>query len=100
MSAARILKAICGVLELVLGIPVLGGLIVIGMSYTPLGVMFVLHLITLILSLNSKEPSYGPVVGIITSIIAWIPIVGMIMHIISGILLLINSTQRSAHRYY
>ncbi|MCQ6563093.1 hypothetical protein [Paenibacillus mendelii] len=91
MSNSKIMKLVTGLLELVLAIPIVGGLIVVGFSYAPLGIMFVLHLITLVLSLNNREPIYGPVAGIATSILGWIPVLGWFMHLASAILLLISA---------
>lgn len=91
---------ITGALEIILAIPVLGGSIVIAMYWTPLGVMFILHLITLILLAKNKEPVYGSVLGIVTSIVAWIPIVGWIMHLITGILLMVSAAQKSKNNTF
>lgn len=93
LSISRILKLISGLCELCLAIPIIGGLFVIGTGYTALWFMFMLHLITLVLSLYNQEPSYGPVAGMITSLIAWIPFVGWILHVVTGILLLLNAAQ-------
>lgn len=93
MSNSRIMKLITGILEGVLAIPVLGGMIVIGSLYWALVIMFVLHLVTLILSVNNKEPFYGSVMGIVTSVLAWIPILGWALHLVSAILLLISAFQ-------
>ncbi|WP_195570745.1 hypothetical protein [Paenibacillus sp. 1001270B_150601_E10] len=94
MTNSKIMKWITGAFELFLGIPVLGGLIIVATGYTPLGVMFILHIVTLILSARNNESKYGSVVGIVTSLVAWIPFVGMIMHIISGILLMVSAAQK------
>ncbi|RXZ83469.1 hypothetical protein EBB07_06560 [Paenibacillaceae bacterium] len=93
MSNSRVLKWVTGGLELFLAIPMLGGLIVVGSGYVALGVMFILHVITLILSSQNREPVYGPVLGIVTSLVAWIPFLGWLMHLVTGILLLVNAAQ-------
>ncbi|GAA4846518.1 hypothetical protein GCM10023310_25650 [Paenibacillus vulneris] len=90
MSNARIAMLVTALLEGILGIPLLGGSIVIGFSYTPLFVMFVLHIITLVLALKEYKDIHGSIAGIITSCIAWIPIVGMICHILTAILLFVS----------
>ncbi|MDF2836599.1 MAG: hypothetical protein K0Q63_2239 [Paenibacillus sp.] len=95
MSSSRIMKWITGSFELILGIPVLGALIILGYAYVPLGIMFILHVITLVMSMKNGETKYGSVVGIVTSLIAWIPFVGMAMHIISGILLMVSAAKSS-----
>ncbi|MBD0383483.1 hypothetical protein [Paenibacillus sedimenti] len=94
MGTSKILKWVTGGLEILLGIPVLGGAIVLGLAWTPLAVMLVLHIITLIFSNKEHTSKTGSIVGIITSCVAWIPFVGMIMHIISGILLLIAAAKK------
>ncbi|MBB6670923.1 hypothetical protein [Cohnella nanjingensis] len=96
MSGSRIMKWVTGALEVFLGIPVLGGLIIIGTSYVPLFVMLVLHIITLVLSSSNKEPKYGSIMGIVTSLVAWIPFLGMIMHIITGILLMVSAAKKTS----
>ncbi|MUT68660.1 hypothetical protein [Paenibacillus sp. NEAU-GSW1] len=90
-NSSRTLKWVTGALELFLGIPILGGLIVMGLWYIPLGVMLILHIVTLVISSNENQSKYGSILGLITSLVAWIPIVGMIMHIISGILLMVSA---------
>lgn len=76
--------------EAFLGIPILGGAIILGL-YWPLIVMLVLHIVTLIFSLQDRKKMHGSILGIVTSCIACIPIVGMIMHILSAIFLLIDA---------
>lgn len=96
MSTARILKLVSGLLEAILGIPVLGGLIVISTGWAVLGAMLILHIVTLIFSANEKRGFGSSIVGIVTSCIAWIPIVGMIMHIISAVVLLISAADKGS----
>ncbi|WP_410513158.1 hypothetical protein PaeBR_01390 [Paenibacillus sp. BR2-3] len=97
MSSSRILKWLTGSFELILAIPLLGAAIVIGSWYSVLGLMFVLHLVTLILSSKNREPIYGSVLGIVTSLLAWIPIVGWVLHLITAILLMVSASQKSQH---
>ncbi|MBW7457564.1 hypothetical protein ACFOLF_11390 [Paenibacillus sepulcri] len=91
MKISRVLRFISAILEACLGIPIIGGIFVISMSYSPLIFMFVLHLVTLFFCFRERSGKIGSIVGIVTSLIAWIPIVGMIMHIISAIILLISA---------
>jgi hypothetical protein len=99
MSTSRILKWITGGLEAFLGIPILGGLIVFGFLYTPLLVMLVLHIITLVFTIIENGDKAPSILGIVTSCIAWIPIVGMIMHIITAILLMVSASRRVPKHY-
>lgn len=96
MSTSRILKWITGGGEAILAIPFIGGLLVISSYYTVLPLMLALHITTLILSNKDGGDTYPSILGIVTSCIAWIPIVGFIMHMITAILLLINAGKRDS----
>ncbi|WP_163969537.1 hypothetical protein [Oceanobacillus halotolerans] len=91
MSASRVLKWVTGGLEALLGIPILGGSIVVGFYWTPLGIMLVLHIVTLILTTKDEGKITGSILGIVTSCIGWIPFVGWILHILSAIFLMLNA---------
>ncbi|SDX60564.1 hypothetical protein [Paenibacillus sp. CF384] len=95
MSGSKVMKWISGSLEIFLAIPILGALVVIGTSYSALGFMLIIHLVTLILSKKDREPIYGSVLGIVTCLLAWIPFVGWILHLLSGIFLMISAAKRS-----
>ncbi|CAG7635927.1 hypothetical protein PAESOLCIP111_03720 [Paenibacillus solanacearum] len=95
MTGSRVLKWITGAFEVFLAIPVVGAAVVMGSAYTALGVMFILHVITLILSAKNKEPFYGSILGVITSVLAWVPLLGWILHLITGILLMVTASQKS-----
>ncbi|WHY22164.1 hypothetical protein QNH28_01515 [Paenibacillus sp. G2S3] len=97
MSASKAMKWITGSFEIILAIPILGAAIVIGTWYSALGFMFILHLITLILSLKNNESIYGSVLGIVTSLLAWIPIVGWVLHLITGIVLMVSGGQKTRY---
>jgi hypothetical protein len=94
MSPSRILKWLTGALEAILGIPVLGATIVVGLLWIPLAIMLVLHIITLVLTKKDGGASVGSILGIITSCVAWIPFVGMILHILSAIFLMIDASKK------
>ncbi|MFC4076171.1 hypothetical protein [Salinithrix halophila] len=96
MSSVRLMKWITGGLEGVLAIPVLGGLIVISMGYVPLGLMLILHIVTLVLCIKSQAPKYGSILGIVTSLLAWIPFLGWIMHVVTAILLMVDAAKKEA----
>ncbi|KIL76390.1 hypothetical protein SD77_4188 [Bacillus badius] len=88
------MKWITGGLEAFFGIPILGGMIILGHAWAPLGFMAVLHIITLLIALNAGKSLTGSILGIIASAIGWIPIVGMVMHWITA-LVLISSAFRN-----
>ena len=95
LNISTILKWVSGGLEAFWGIPFIGGVIIISYAWLPLAVMFILHIITLIFSVHDKKKIHGSILGIITSCIGWIPIVGMIMHIITAVFLLIDAYKAS-----
>lgn len=91
MTASRILKWVTGGFEAILGIPILGASIVLGLAYTPLILMLILHIITLILTKKDNGPAVGSILGIVTSVVAVIPFVGFVMHILTAVFLMINA---------
>lgn len=93
MSTGRILKWVTGAMEAFLGIPILGGTTVMAFLYVPLMVMLILHIITLVYCSQEGLDKTPSTLGIITSCIAWIPFVGMVMHIISAIFLLLSAAK-------
>lgn len=97
MSNARVMRWVTGGLEIFLGIPLLGAAIILGFWYIPLVVMLILHIITLVLSAQNNEAKYGSILGIVTSLVAWIPFVGMTLHIITGILLMVSAAKKNDH---
>jgi hypothetical protein len=99
MSAARTMKWVTGFMEAFLGIPIIGGLFIISLSWAPLIIMFILHIVTLVLSNQNREQSYGSICGIITSVLGWIPFLGMLMHIITAIVLFISANRSSRSAY-
>lgn len=94
LSTSRILKWVTGGLEVILGIPVLGGALILSLAWTPLFVMAILHILTLILSVKDNGNKHGSILGIITSVIGWIPFVGMVLHIITAILLMVDAAKK------
>ncbi|MCD4838772.1 MULTISPECIES: hypothetical protein [Neobacillus] len=88
---SRNLKWVTGGLEAFLGIPIIGGLFITLWQWVPLVIMLVLHIITLIYSNKEGKVKTGPILGIVTSVVGVIPIVGMILHIITAIFLLIEA---------
>ena len=91
MSVSRILKWVTGAFEAILGIPLIGASIILSFAWTPLFAMLILHIITLVMTKRDNGASTGSILGIITSCVGWIPLVGMVMHILSAIFLMINA---------
>lgn len=94
MGNARTMKWVTGGLEALLGIPFIGAMIIMGFWYVPLVVMLILHIITLVISVQNNETKYGSILGIITSVVAWIPFVGMTMHILSAVFLMVSAAKK------
>jgi len=93
MSTSRILKWVSGGLEALLGIPVLGASIILGLFWSPLVIMLALHIVTLVLTKKDGGRSTGSILGIVTSCLGWIPFVGMVLHILSAIFLMIDASK-------
>ncbi|WP_173917309.1 hypothetical protein [Halobacillus sp. Marseille-Q1614] len=91
MNRTTILKWITGICEGLLAIPIAGGTFIVSMTWTPLLFMFVLHTITLIISIKDARFSSGSILGMITSFLGAIPFVGWVMHTITAIVLLIDA---------
>lgn len=91
---SNVLKWVTGGLEALLGVPVLGAAIILSLAWFPLFVMLVLHIITLVISAKEGTDKTGSILGIVTSCVAWIPFVGMIMHILSAIFLMIGAAKK------
>ena len=73
-STVRVTKWVAGGLEALLGIPVLGASIIIGLVWTPLAIMLVFHIVNLVLSKNEDLPVAGSILGIVGNAIGWIPL--------------------------
>lgn len=100
MSPGKLLILISAICEGVLGIPLVGGFIVMGFSYTPLAAMFILHIVTLIVVARENQSKAGSILGIVTSCIAWVPFLGMFMHWVACIVLFVifaKYTERPNH---
>lgn len=93
MSLSKLMKWITGAGEALLGFPFLGASIIIGNFYVPLFIMLILHIITLVITQKEKGATTGSILGIITSCIAWIPFVGMTMHIITAFVLIMDAAR-------
>jgi uncharacterized membrane protein len=93
LKVSTILKWITGGLEAFWAIPFVGGTIILSFAWTPLVVMLALHIVALIFSISDKRNIHGSILGIVTSVVGWIPIIGWIMHMISAVFLMIDAHQ-------
>lgn len=55
--------------------------------------MLALHIVTLVFTKKDGGSITGSILGIVTSCIAWIPFVGMIMHILTAIFLMLDAAK-------
>ncbi|CDQ20478.1 hypothetical protein SAMN05192559_105260 [Halobacillus karajensis] len=91
MKISTLLKWVTGGCEAFLAIPIAGGAFIFSNAWFPLLFMFIFHLITLVVSAKEKRSYAGSILGMITSAIGAIPIIGWIMHTITAIVLLIDA---------
>lgn len=96
MKVSIALLWITGLAEALLAIPFIGGSFVLSTGWTALGVMFVLHAITLFFCFREYSPKSGSILGIITSMVAWLPGIGWLMHLLTAAVLLITAGMSSA----
>ena len=87
------LKLASGIAECFLGIPLLGAAFVMGFAYVPLLIMLALHIVTLVFYVKNNGRYAFSILGIVTSCVAWIPGVGFVMHIVTGILLIVEASK-------
>ncbi|NGP46685.1 hypothetical protein G4V62_17675 [Bacillaceae bacterium SIJ1] len=91
MSLPTILKWVTGVIEAGLGIPFIGGIFIVANGWAPLWIMLVVHVVVLLINRSHKKRIIGPAFGIGASLLGFIPVVGMISHIVAAIVLLIDA---------
>ncbi|WP_214847092.1 hypothetical protein [Exiguobacterium sp. s193] len=90
-ESLRTLKWVSGGLEAILGIPFLGGLIVLGSGYNALWLMLAFHIVVVVLTARAGNVSKGNIVGIVASTVGVIPVVGMLLHIAAAITILLDA---------
>lgn len=99
MTLSTGMKWITGLAEAALAVPLIGGLIVLGSGYNILGIMFVLHAITLILSIKDMTGKSASILGLVTSAVSIIPVIGWFMHLITAIALIVSAVTSTSRRY-
>ncbi|MCM3616787.1 hypothetical protein M3936_04240 [Sutcliffiella horikoshii] len=91
MQASTTLKWITGGMEAFLAIPFLGGLTVMGFGYSPLTLMLILHIITLVFSVKEGQKFHCSIWGIVASCLGWVIFLGWFLHTITAIVLIIDA---------
>lgn len=90
VSLVKYLKFAGAAMEFMLGLPILGGLFIVLMRWSPLKFMIVFYVVVLILAILADAPKWGPTVGFVVSILAFIPFFGMALHWLACICLLVD----------
>lgn len=85
---SMLFKLIAIISEGILGIPVVGGSIVLAFVWIPLVIMLFIHILGLIFANMEGKSTTGHILGIITSVLGWIPFLGWILHCVTFIVLL------------
>ncbi|MGY4688577.1 hypothetical protein [Salibacterium sp. K-3] len=88
---SAIAKFITGGYEAMLAIPFIGGTIVVSTGYGALGTAFILHLIAVVIAYVYRTSKAPNIFGMITSVLAWIPVIGWLLHTIAAIWLIVNA---------
>jgi hypothetical protein len=94
MRVDKSFNLVTAIVETLFAIPILGGIIILGMLWMPLVIMLAFHIVTLVLSVKNKSAFSGSVVGIIASVLGVIPILGWMLHLASAIVLWINFSSK------
>ena len=96
MNFSKGMKWITGIAEAFLAIPIIGGAFIVSSGYSVLTTMFILHAVTLILSIRDHQGKGAPILGLVTSIVSIIPFVGWFMHGITAIALFFSALTSSS----
>lgn len=83
-------KIFMALFELLLAVPFLGATIVISTGWSILGLLMFLHILGILFSVMTNQRKSGHFIGIIANFVAFIPLVGMAVHTITGCILLIQ----------
>jgi hypothetical protein len=88
MKTNQRLQIAGGIIEAILGFPVLGGVFILSHGWLPLLGALVFHIITLVYVVRENGNKTGPVLGIVANMLGIIPFVGWILHITAATFLL------------
>lgn len=97
-NTSKLLKWITFAMEAFFAIPVIGGTYILAQGWLPLGVAFLLHIAAIIFLLKDRRSIIGNGLGVITSIVGIIPILGWIMHAVTAIVLLFEALAGSNNK--
>ena len=94
MSTLKVAKVVALIYQAVLAIPFVGGSIVLSSGWGALGLGFVIHAIVFILALKSGGAKVASIIGMVTNALAWIPILGWFMHLVTAVAYVIELLTR------
>lgn len=95
MDKSQILKLTTAIGETVLAIPIIGGILILSSVWSLLVIMLILHIISLVFASELNRGKAGNIVGIIGSLIGWIPVIGLFFHIATAITLWIEFSKEN-----
>ncbi len=93
MKTSDTLKLVTAIMESLLAVPIFGFLLIISTFWIILGVMLILHIITLVFSIRENKSYYGSISGIFASVLGIIPFLGWTLHLITAVLLWVSFSQ-------
>jgi hypothetical protein len=88
-------KGVTGGFEALLAIPFIGGSIVVFSGWQALSLAFFLHLIAIVICIFSKTNPFPNVLGVVASIVGYVPVIGWLLHTVTAIVLLISAYKDS-----
>jgi len=90
----NIMKWLSGGCEAFLGIPIIGGTVILSLAWIPLFIMMAVHVLIVIVALKNKHENdfpTGNVIGLGASIFGFIPGLGMVLHIVAAVFILMEA---------
>ncbi|HWL24472.1 MAG TPA: hypothetical protein VNR38_12095 [Ureibacillus sp.] len=100
MKWSSFAKGITGTFEAVLAIPFFGGLLIILSAWQLLTLALILHIVTAAIAIANRRSVAPSILGVVTSLIAFIPIVGWFFHFITAICLYISAYNDARQEAY
>lgn len=79
------LQLSAAILETLFAIPILGGTIILGLMWIPLALALVLHIVALVFTQKANSSKTGPIIGIVASVLGFIPFVGWLLHVSAAV---------------
>jgi hypothetical protein len=94
MTTNQRLQLAGGIIETILGFPVLGGMFILSHGWLPLLGALIFHIVTLVYVVNERGNKVGPLMGIAANTLGIIPFVGWILHIVAATFLLTTALSK------